>query len=466
MIQEQNLCTKYLVELWAKQSVGIQHRNYVLNKDLLRNCNVFLKNHFEAYDIEIHNKVSFVSIKILRLYLKQYFQTQDLLHNIKLQYHHTDGRGIQGIYLLNLYQQEELILKNIRSKIFNDFQIFYKKNRIPAFNFNQPYQSDYYQSLKQKVSSLPTYFSQLFHIYNTKWKETYELELRKLKKASKLEWYKKNHRFDKLFPSLYGINKIYPRYKIFPTYGTIISLPQELRQKILKNLNTTSLGKFYTLDFVACHLNITVGLFKKDAPSCYRLLKEDLFWQTIIEQIYNNYRDNQGNSIQSHLSHQELKIILKKLVYKKLQGGNLLYTNDIYQNLDKNLKTKVSRDFKYLINYMKSNVCIQEIEKITTKVNSEKIIYTPEQLEGYALRVKRQRISRLTTGIEVCLLLHLILIIIKMTENFIPISLEHDGLLIYGVCNDIQDYIRRLNLEFQRCCNHLIQHTITIELKS
>ena len=186
----------------------------------------------------------------------------------------------------------------------------------------------------------------------------------------------------------------------------------------------------------------------------------------IINQIKVECKDFLQFDSESKLSNEDLKQILKKFVYKKLQGGNITNTKDIYASLNSRLLKLLKCKFNYLAKCIQNNTYIKEIEKIAQKVASKKIIYTPERLEVYSIRVKHQRISRLATGIEMCLLLHLILIIIKLPERIIPISLEHDGLLLYGQCNDIEQYIKTINSEMKEYSNILIQHPIVVALKN
>jgi len=129
-------------------------------------------------------------------------------------------------------------------------------------------------------------------------------------------------------------------------------------------------------------------------------------------------------SLDFALSNKKLKLILKKFVYKKLQGDNIQKTEDIYISLNNDLQELLINYFSHIVSCIRQNICIQKIEKITARIASKRRIYMPKNLDGWVIKVKRQLISFLATGIELCLLLHLILIIIELTQNMIPILLE------------------------------------------
>lgn len=463
----QNKLLEYYITSWAKEFITIDSDCSTFNSDLKNSCNEFIRSHLENLGIQTKKNEILASSRTIRYYLRNYIKRQNSSIGINFKYnHHYNGCGVKGIRISNPIEHEERILKNIRKQLSKDYAQLYPKENIHPFVFNQQYKIDYYQELKTVISQLPKYFFPLFKLNQQKWRDIYKEELNKLRRQSNSKWYTKKRKFERLFPSSYGLNRTYPRYKIYPTYGTIISFPRQLRQNILNKLNESEFGKFFTIDFVACHLNIIVGLFQQDAPLCYKLLIENLFWDTIINQTKIEYEKSFKPYPSSILSDENLKLILKKFVYKKLQGGNIRNTKDIYASLNPNLQRLLGRNFNSIAKCIQNNTYVKEIEKITKKIASEKTIYTPEYLEGYHIHVKRQRISRLATGIEMCLLLHLVLVIIELPENFIPISLEHDGLLLYGQCNNIEQYIKTINSKMKKYSNTLIQHPIMVELKN
>lgn len=465
-IYSDNKCAEYFIQVWAQEYIEFDSNQSVLNTDLVKSCNEFIKDHFEGLGIKSTNDETFVYITTIRSHLKQYIKKLNLLTAVNFAYnHHNYGKGIKGIRLADAKGREIIILQNIRKQLLHDFKPFIARDQLPAFSFNDFYTNNYYEKLKEKTAEIPKYFFRLFIFHQWKWENIYHKSFNKLKKRCESNWYKKTHRFEKLFPVSYGINATYPRYKIYPTYGTIISLPNELRKDIIDELNKTMNGQFYTLDFTACHLNIIVGLFKDKAPTSYKLLKKNLFWTTLIDEIALECKSIMNPNEYNLLSHKNLKLILKKFVYKKLQGGDIKRTQDIYTSLSKDLQKLLSNHFSDIAKRIQNNICIQEIEKITASIASEKRIYTPEHLDGYMIGVKRQRISRLATGIEVCLLLHLVLIIIELPESMIPISLEHDGILLYGNCSNIQEYVKTINLRISKHSKALIKHPIKLELK-
>jgi hypothetical protein len=180
--------------------------------------------------------------------------------------------------------------------------------------------------------------------------------------------------------------------------------------------------------------------------------------------------------------------MLKVCLYTALNGGNPTGDERIFENLKANARslfpfeTKYQDNIKEVLNHplFKTSKLILDQFTLTKELkdfNKEcysqgtgktYYTYTIDRPEPYICNLPHQGISRVLQGFEVVLLSYLTRIV--LTTGGLPISLDHDGLLIaypsYITPDSKQELEDLLTNKMYYISNHLLKAPMPIEVKN
>lgn len=250
-------------------------------------------------------------------------------------------------------------------------------------------------------------------------------------KKGNLGYFRTKITFDSLVPMEYKRTPLAPR--LTAKGNSFHGMNKALLIKIVQKLTEMNQQMFVLeLDMSACHSRVASSLLPPNSE-LNKLLTKSKFWETQVNEFLPLYT-NEGIEMNLKM----LKRILKVFLYTSLNGGNPASQERLIDNLTGNAMEILPKD-----NLTKSKVFtitkgIAEDFKLVLEVKDlNKECYTLGLKRGYTFTVDRfdpyindqvyKGISRVLQGFEVCLLSVLTLKVMQM--NFIPLSLDHDGLM-------------------------------------
>lgn len=296
----------------------------------------------------------------------------------------------------------------------------------------------------------------------------------KPKDLKDMKYYEVNRKFYNLVSPQYIRSKA-PR--ITTKGSTFHGMKKDLKYNILKELSKYGY-KMVDCDMSACHSRVAASLLLKENSQIRSSLEDDNFWGRQVK-IFGPFYNEYGVMIPDAI----IKKILKVMLYTSLNGGNPGSEARLIDNLSKNASEYLAqmelKDPHLLINSKifdastkvagKFNLAneIKELNKTCVVPSMTRKIYfthTIDRAVPYESESIHYGISRVLQGFEVVLLS--ILTQLSLKNNALPISLDHDGILLLVPEEiDADELINTLNKDFVPWSEYLLDLSIPLEIK-
>lgn len=292
-----------------------------------------------------------------------------------------------------------------------------------------------------------------------------------------------NRKFSTLVPSFYK-RTVAPR--ITTTGSTFHGMKKQLQLELLKELTATHGGPytitppvcFIDIDMSACHSRVAAYLMYDTASQISLSLEDAGFWKRQIEWATPFFESNGVD-----LSPEEIKKMLKVMLYTSLNGGNPSSESRLIDNIGNNAKAYLLREkldtplliensTLYAATYQAaSQFALANELKDLNKICAQRGTYTDsyytstvDRAEPYSLNSVHLGISRVLQGFEVVLLT--LLVKFGLEEGGFPVSLDHDGALFaFDAQVNPTELIKRMNERFLPWSNYLIKRDLPLEVK-
>lgn len=297
-----------------------------------------------------------------------------------------------------------------------------------------------------------------------------------LQDISKLKYYEVRRKFPFLVSSQYFRTKA-PR--ISTKGSTFHGMKKDLKLNILKELSLKGF-KMLDCDMSACHSRVAASILRKESSQIKFSLEDGNFWKGQVGLFKPTFAKYDVD-----ITEDTIKKILKVMLYTSLNGGNPGSEARLFDNLKSNAKDYINK-FKLNLNdpevlltsnlyYAAQEVAgkfelareLKELNKACVKPSlTRKIFYTftVDRYEPYESESVHYGISRVLQGFEVILLS--VLTRIAVSNNCLPISLDHDGiLLLLNPDIDESELMAKFNDEFIPWSDYLLDITIPLEIK-
>ena len=309
------------------------------------------------------------------------------------------------------------------------------------------------------------------------------------------KYFECNRVYGRLVPVMY---KRTAAPRISTKGNTFHGMKKNLLETILIELSTRHKKiLFIDVDMTAAHVRIARKLTNLDESNLDRSLKDAQFWNTQIAKARPFYEELGVN-----ISDKTIKRMLKVALYTSMNGGNPAGNDQILKNLAGNAAEIIQREKMRSVGELRSSPLyvatmksfdnfdlIKEVSNIKNKcaiLNSSVSSYTPyedrsyltftvDRAEPYVVLQPHKGISRVLQGFEVVLLSVLVKDLLSL--GMIPISLDHDGVLVMlsedqfrehgsdpaSLCKKISG--KSNNLSFHDWSEYLLDESLPIEAK-
>lgn len=332
----------------------------------------------------------------------------------------------------------------------------YRPNGLTSFSFTGEKMVD--ETLRVSPN-FPYYFNRLFplelqsyvakqqfNILSEKFKEERRaLEDRGLVDVAKegKKYFETNRNFQQLVPPYYR-RTLAPR--ISATGNTFHGMKKNLLINILLELSKIKPVSFIDCDMSAAHSRVAKFLLENPDSIMGLSLKDENFWQSQIQSLRYIYHDR-GFRVPDNI----IKKVLKVGLYTSMNGGNPIGEDRLFDNLTNNAEgyfSSIGLKKENLVGsefYQCSKILLQsfslieEVKRLNEscafkdEVTGEIKVYTVDRTDPYVIDSKHKGISRVLQGFEVVLLSVLLYDVVRL--KLLPISLDHDGILLMANAN-------------------------------
>jgi hypothetical protein len=314
-------------------------------------------------------------------------------------------------------------------------------------------------------------------------KETFEsLKGTKFDKPGKkgnLGYFRTKRTFNSLVPMEYNRTPLAPR--LTSKGNSFHGMNKVLLIKIVQKLTEMNQQMLVLeLDMSACHSRVASSLLPPNSELNKALTKSN-FWELQVTNFLPLYV-NEG----VEMNFKMLKRILKVFLYTSLNGGNPASEERLTDNLTSNAmdllpkshitQSKIFRITKRIAEDFKLVVEVKDLNKQCYTMGLNKgYTFTVDRFDPYVNDQVYKGISRVLQGFEVCLLSVLTLNVMK--RGFIPLSLDHDGLMALilleetekddkeSISKKIEELELQLSESMNQWSNYLIKAPLPIETK-
>lgn len=251
------------------------------------------------------------------------------------------------------------------------------------------------------------------------------------------KYFETNRKFNRLVPITYHRTTA-PR--ISASGSTFHGMKKNFLIENLKDLSKNANVAFIDFDMSAAHSRIARYLLSKpgfmDAS-----LKDPEFWGTQVSRLRCFY-----DQMNIDLPDKNVKKILKVGLYSSMNGGNPISDERMLSNLQDNAEGYITKEGLSDVDLIKTSPIwgatrkmlegfdlINEVRTLNESCakfeGPEKYAtYTIDKINPYIVESKHKGISRVLQGFEIVLLS--ILLYDLLNYKFLPISLDHDGILL------------------------------------
>lgn len=277
------------------------------------------------------------------------------------------------------------------------------------------------------------------------------------------KYFETNRKFNRLVPVSYHRTEA-PRISAYGS--TFHGMKKVLLLQILKELSLNRNAVFIDIDMGAAHTRIARYLLHKEGSNLDYSLKDPQFWNVQISKARPYYEESGVN-----ISDKIIKKLLKVGLYTSLNGGNPCSVERLVANLSLNVEDYINsnglvsiEDLKTSGLYRATENCfnnftlVKEVKDINTKCSMKfdhlKQAYktfTVDRVSPYIIDKPHKGISRVLQGFEVVLLTVLVKEI--MLKGGIPVSLDHDGVLVMFSKTKFSEY----GSDFHAICHNISQ---------
>ena len=315
--------------------------------------------------------------------------------------------------------------------------------------------------LKEQVSIA----NESFQIEKEKYMSSDEGKLKKLelqKDPSKRGYFFTRRNFSTgLIPKKYERTKA-PR--ISAKGSTFHGMKKELKWAIIDRLTKNFTCKIVDFDLSGAHANIATCLQGGGPTLLKQMTTSPSFWDERTELYWPSVeRSNLG------IDKSALRESLKIMLYTSLNGGNPLNPERVRDNLkavDATLGLSILEldDFEYttlfkeFVGIFGSDPLVSEVKNLNEIcVNNDKnSVFAIDRVEEYKIDSVHQGISRVLQSFEVILLS--ILVKSCLDKRYLPLSLDHDGVLcLVEESQDVEEAAKKLSEGISEWSEYLLK---------
>lgn len=232
--------------------------------------------------------------------------------------------------------------------------------------------------------------------------------------------------------------------RVTTTGSTFHGMKKDLKFPILKEISKVSGLCFADLDMSAAHARIALSLLGRKSKYLKEAVNSSKFWDDRTTYYLPSLNEALSGLSLDAINPKQLRAMLKVSLYTSLNGGNPFGPARLLKNVNDNAlhllshfedfedleKFKESSLYKVLYRVFEKDELIKEVKDLNKSCFSQRrlVSHTIDRVKPYKIDKPHKGISRVLQSFEVVLLSVLVRSCLK--ELLLPVSLDHDGLLI------------------------------------